>query len=564
MIYLKTFVLSTLLLCSANLYAADYYVNNRIGSDNLDGTSIKVSGHSGPMLTINKALKLLKAGDTLHLANTGKVYRQSINIPPQLSGTAERKITINGHGAWLTCAEPIPAERWEPAKQGPAGTLRLAELKGRYDFGISLLLDGDKVKKFGDREALKPGQFWYYPTWKTLYYSIPDSFKGSTITITQTDGKTVEAPPGKWGDTNFRHIAGLRRFRGLTSPPKSITVNGKAAALLETPGLDNLAEGRMSCVRGRELYYRPLSGKKISDLQLMGVFRSSGIGISGANKHLIIKNFNVAYTTNDGYNIHGATRDILFQNCNAFFCGDEGYSSHGKCETTLDGGIFLNCSNGIHNVNNSSTTIRNVIVGGVSTGGVKIDSSTSNNSIENTILIDCPLIVSNTKTHNILTLNSKDLKRGTHPGMNLGPNVHINKATVTGKGRIRLNAKSKGSFEHTLFAFSGRGMHVRADLLDGIISFKDCFYDPDFTMEWGTGHPFKRSSFTKWVQDNPTLASHCQTNKLDLNKALNDGHIPEGLLAGMGCSKELLQRAIDFLPKRQALLKQAKRIVLGE
>jgi hypothetical protein len=296
----------------------------------------------------------------------------------------------------------------------------------------------------------------------------------------------------------------------------------------------------------------------------MGVFRSSGIAINGANQHLIIKNFNVAYTTNDGYNIHGATKDILFQNCNAFFCGDEGYSSHGKCETTLDGGIFLNCSNGIHNVNKSSTTIRNVIVAGVNTGGLSNDSNTSNNSVENAILIDCPLGVSNTKAHNVLTLNSKNSKKGTRPGMHLGPNVHISNATVAGKSGIRLDAKSKGDFDKCLFALDGSNMHIRAASPDGIVSFKDCFYDPAFTMEWGTGHPFKRMPFTQWMKDNSSLAHDCQATKLDLDKALNEAYIPEGLKPGMGCSKELLQRAIDFLPKRQALLEQAKRIVFRE
>jgi hypothetical protein len=33
---------------------------------------------------------------------------------------------------------------------------------------------------------------------------------------------------------------------------------------------------------------------------------------------------------------------------------------------------------------------------------------------------------------------------------------------------------------------------------------------------------------------------------------------------GMGCSRELLQRYIDFLPKHQTLLEEAKKIVFAD
>jgi hypothetical protein len=536
-----------LLLVPLLAFGADYYVSPA-------GDDANTGSEQAPLRTINKAVALLQPGDTLHLANTGKVYRQSINIPGNISGTAEKKITIDGHGAWLTCAEPLPTERWEPAEQGPEGTLRLTGLSGRYDFGIALLLDGERVKGFDNPDALKPGEFWYLPKTQTLYYLTPPTFGESAITITQLDGKAVDAPPAKWGGTNYRHLAKLRRFRGLTSPPTSILVDGKEVPLLETPALDNLPEGRM-CMTGKDaLYYRPPAGKTIDELRMMAIFRSSGVAINGANQHLVIKNLNVAYTTNDGYNIHGATKHILFQNCNAFFCGDEGYSAHGKCESTLDRGIFLKCSNGIHNVNQCSTVIRNVIVGGVNTGGLVNDPGTTNNIVENTILIDCPLGVSNTRADNVLAI----------VGMGLGPNVQVSGATVAGNGRIRLNANSKADFEKCLFAFDGGDMHVRAASPDGIVSFKDCFYDPAFAMEWGTGHPFTRMPFTTWVQDNPSLASHCQATELDLKPALDDGHIPEGVNPGMGCSRELLQRYIDFLPKHQTLLEEAKKIVFAD
>jgi len=558
----KNLALAIVLVSSVVAFGADYYVNNVIGNDAFDGKAAAVAGQSGPMATINKAVKLLQPADALHLANTGKVYRQSLDMPGTVSGTAERKITIDGHGAWLTGADHLPVARWIPAEQGPEGTLQLTGLKGRYDFGIGLLLDGEKVKGFDDPDALKPGEFWYLPKTRTLYYLTPDTFGQSSIVITQEDGKTVEAQPAKWGGTNHRHIHKLRRFRGLSSSPQSILVDGKDASLLKRPALDNLLEGR-SYMDGTELYYRPPAGKTLADLKMMAVIRPNGVAINGANEHLVIKNLNVVYVTNDGYNIHGATKDVFFSNCNTFFAGDEGYSSHDRCETTLDGGIYLQCSNGIHNVNDASTIIRNVIVdnAGLRNDRASIGTGIRPNVVENAILIDCPLGTTETKVDNLLTVNRETPKEGSTTGMRVGTDVTLKRVTLTGRGRIRLDAKSKGSFADCLFAFESGDVHVRAASPEGIVSFKDCLYTPNFTMEWGTGHPFTRVPFAQWSQEHPGLAAGNKAVELNLTQGLKDGKVPENAAPGVGCSKELLQRYLEFVPKHQAMIDEALKIV---
>ena len=74
---MKNFIISVLIFGSLNIWATDYYVNNVIGNDKLDGKSASVSGRSGPMASINKAVKLLQPG-------TGCTWR----IPGKFIGRA--------------------------------------------------------------------------------------------------------------------------------------------------------------------------------------------------------------------------------------------------------------------------------------------------------------------------------------------------------------------------------------------------------------------------------------------------------------------------------------------
>lgn len=85
--------------------ATDYYVNNRTGNDANDGLAAERA-----FATFAKATPKLKAGDTLHIA-PGKTYHESIII--YNSGTAERPVVIEGHGAVLSGLTPIPASDWQ-------------------------------------------------------------------------------------------------------------------------------------------------------------------------------------------------------------------------------------------------------------------------------------------------------------------------------------------------------------------------------------------------------------------------------------------------------------------
>ena len=69
---------TTCLIATMAANASDYYVDNQIGSDALDGRSKVVNADAGPFRTIARAVAVVQPGDTIHLVPTGRVYRESI------------------------------------------------------------------------------------------------------------------------------------------------------------------------------------------------------------------------------------------------------------------------------------------------------------------------------------------------------------------------------------------------------------------------------------------------------------------------------------------------------
>lgn len=90
--------------------------------------------------------------------------------------------------------------------------------------------------------------------------------------------------------------------------------------------------------------------------------RSSGVAMSGNNKHLVIRNTICTHVYNDGYNIHGWCRDVHFENIKAFECGDDGVSAHDECEYDCVGLDIARCATGITDTVLASTHYRNVTI----------------------------------------------------------------------------------------------------------------------------------------------------------------------------------------------------------
>ncbi len=94
--------------------AATIYVNNVLGDDLHEGTQPQSSGADGPLRTLRKALRISQAGDRIVLAPTGEPYRESIGLSAaRHCGNTISPFIIDGQGAVLEGAEPVPYTAWE-------------------------------------------------------------------------------------------------------------------------------------------------------------------------------------------------------------------------------------------------------------------------------------------------------------------------------------------------------------------------------------------------------------------------------------------------------------------
>lgn len=100
------------LLLSGMISARDIYVNNLNGNDNNAGDS-----ETTALLTITKAQTMLIAGDSIHLANTGSVYRETFGFS-KLIGNASSYISVNGHGATVSGSDKIVDSEWQMITPG--------------------------------------------------------------------------------------------------------------------------------------------------------------------------------------------------------------------------------------------------------------------------------------------------------------------------------------------------------------------------------------------------------------------------------------------------------------
>ncbi len=555
----RLLLLCLLLLCllpTTPAPATDFYVDNVLGNDKLDGMSPTVDGQTGPFASIASAVALVKPGDTVHLASTGRAYRQSLVING-LQGEVDRPIVFDGHGAWLTGADHLSPEQWVPSEEGPEGTLVLTGVQLDQPWWNTLCIDGQMLWGESNQDALATGEFYWWADQKTLYCRFSAELATATIEVGMADGTTVLLPPEAWGLTNFPKVPGLKRNRGLKAAPVWVKIAGQNAPLVDQPALDRLPPGRFYN-NGKTFFYRPPEGRSIQEMRMMAVLRASGVALNGTNRHLIFKNFNTVYLGNDGYNIHGDSKEITFLNCNAFFTGDEGFSSHDHCDTILDGGLFLQCNSGIHNVNNCSTLIRNVIVdnSGLRNDRADTKSGIRPNEISNTILIGCGIGTTQTVMDNVLLVNG---------GMHLGVDVNARNVTILGVPlMVRVDSGASVTLDSCLFQQKDSVIHARMEDPAAALSFKRLWFDPTTAMEWGIRHPWTRQPLDAWLEAHPANAAGGNAIELGLAAALEAGEIPDELLAGMGCSRELLQRYLEFRPRHQALIREALDMAWGE
>lgn len=120
---MRTF-LPAIVVClsiAAQAAARPIYVDNQSGDDHYSGfDATSVGGASGPVRTINKALRLAQKGDRIVLANTGTPYRETIGLcGGDHSGGPLNWFVLEGNGATLDGSAPIAAEAWTPVLTPP-------------------------------------------------------------------------------------------------------------------------------------------------------------------------------------------------------------------------------------------------------------------------------------------------------------------------------------------------------------------------------------------------------------------------------------------------------------
>jgi len=115
-VWIASFILTSILgnAISNQAMARDLFVNNDSGSDSHSGLSAtSVGGKQGPVRTIGKALQIAKQGDSIHIANTGVPYQESVSIQNgRNSGLVGKSFRILGNGATLDGRKKISYDQW--------------------------------------------------------------------------------------------------------------------------------------------------------------------------------------------------------------------------------------------------------------------------------------------------------------------------------------------------------------------------------------------------------------------------------------------------------------------
>ena len=539
------FTLAAALACACvplQLTAADYYVS-QTGDDANDGSQ------AAPFKTILHAVKAAGAGDTVHLVPGDQPWRESVvfNTHPtwyHKGGEPGKPLTIDGHGSWITGADPCPKESWKQESDGVWSHTGM-------EYSGFMVIEGRFENQVTDGDVLEPGELSYKDWANRLWYRVRDEDIKQrvmpAIEIGQPDGTSIRIDPKDW---QYAGTPGINCYCGADPKPDKIQaptwikIDGKEIPLARAR--ERLAPGKFTVV-DKTLFFRPPEGKTPVDMNIQAVVRGNGILMGGSTSHVVIRNFNVRYVWNDGYNIHGGCKDVAFYNCNAQDCGDEGFSSHSDCETLLDGAVFLRCDNGINNVNRAVSVTRNVLIADCRNQGFE-GQQESRATVENLILIDNKnqLACANVTGRNILIANVDKGSKYT-----IGAAGSLERVTlVGGKPDLHMLAVIPGQ-KLTLMdcRFEKAGtIHIR-DIEPLNLTIKNSVFHPDTILEWGPGAHFKTIKLAEAIEDKSLPFSGAGIIEKPLLEALTRGERPAVIPTDSGCTPELIERYLEFMAK---------------
>lgn len=214
-------------------------------------------------------------------------------------GEPGKPITLDGHGAILEGSDPLDPKQWNEVSPG---LFEAKDLLPRLDDAIIMrwfFLSDGKMNHMGRTSKGKKAAF-----------------------------KTVDAlQPGEW-------------------------------TFVQDHARDKMAANQIF----GSFFIRLPAGQKLEQARISAPMRSVGVGLGGANAHLVIRNVTVTHPYNDGFNVHGDCRAIVFENIRAIECGDDGISAHESAEYRVDGLISVGNSTGITDTGTAKTTYRHVFL----------------------------------------------------------------------------------------------------------------------------------------------------------------------------------------------------------
>ena len=292
----------------------NYYVNNRIGSDEMDGLAATPSpdGKSGPTATIMAAIRKACAGARIVIANTEQEYRETIRIKDFRKGRAGNPLVIDGNGATVSGLVRAAPERWTHVH--------------------------DDVYSFNNRV----GGTDYVP--KSGYCGLESRI----------------------GDSVYGHMPGFNWMASWIGwpterqAPEIFFLNGKPGTnvtkLADLPPGGFFYDHR---AKPRCLYFRLPAGARIEECTVELPLNE---GILVTDDYVVLRNLVSKYAIDDGFGGFWGI-GVIFENCNGSFNCDQGISLHGTSVTLIDGGLYeRNGGCGIADVMSSFTVYRNVVV----------------------------------------------------------------------------------------------------------------------------------------------------------------------------------------------------------
>lgn len=285
---LRTSICIVLLLVPTTARPDNLHVDPVKGDDQADGIK-------APVATIARAIRLAQPGDTIHLRP--QTYRDWAAFFDK-SGTAEKPITLDGHGATLDGCDPLDPQDWievEPGLFRHDDLLPLTDaMVDRWFFVMDGTLNRMRRCSKGPSEPLKAPN---------------------------------ELQPGEW----------------------TFVKDG-----------ERTRTARAGYIHG-SFWLRLTAGSSLSNAGIMVPMRSAGVLIRGTSSHLVIKNLTATRPYNDGFNLLDC-HHVTFENIRAINCGDDGISAHGESRYHVDGFESVGNATGICDTGHSETSYRRVLI----------------------------------------------------------------------------------------------------------------------------------------------------------------------------------------------------------